>query len=282
MHRDPEGLLEVVRVLAPALVPRALGWGAVALLAAGFLWTSPLSPVPLLRADVLLGEGRALSAVAIYDAVAAENPFPSVRATALERAASVWAVELTVPREARARLEQLVWYRPGRTETAEVLADIGRLLQEEGDHAAAAVRFREAHDLAPMHPEAGDRLALAAAAADAAGDRRLADGLWRRLGRTHPEHAARAALGRATVALHEGDVQRALDAYREAEASTFDPDLAATAALGATVCLGRLGDVEGALEVLDEASLPPAVVRPTAEALELRAEQARGEPEEAP
>jgi tetratricopeptide (TPR) repeat protein len=280
MHRDPEGLLELVRVVAPALVPRSVGWGLVALVAAGFLWTSPLSPVPLLRADVLLGQGRALSAARTYDAVAAANPLPAVRARALERAASTWAVELMVPREARLRLEQLVWYRPGRADTAAVLADIGRLLLEEGDPAAAAVRLREAHDLAPMAPEAGERLAAAAAAADTAGDRRLADALWRRLGRTHPEHAARAELGRATVALHEGDVPRALAAYQRVAAGTFDPDLAATAALGETVCRGRLGDVQGALEVLDDSSLPPSVTRPTAEGLEARAGLA--EPTEAP
>jgi tetratricopeptide (TPR) repeat protein len=270
MRRDPEGVLELVRVLAPALVPRTLGYGAVALLVAGLLWTSPLSPVPLLRADVLLGEGRALAAVQVYDAVAAQNPSKELRALALERAASAWTVELMVPREARQRLEQLLWYRPARTDTAALLARIGALLLEEEDYAAAAVRFREAHDLAPMAPEAADRLALAATAADHAGDRRLADALWSRLGRAHPERAAVAELGRASVALHEGQVEQALAAYRRAATSTFDPDLAAAATLGATVCQARLGDVDGALEALDEVDLPRGVTRPRTEALEAR------------
>jgi tetratricopeptide (TPR) repeat protein len=165
MRLGSAGLVTVVRLVAPALVPRSLTYGLVALLGAGFLWSSPLSPIPLPRADVMLGRGDALGAVQLYDTVATRNPLPTVRAAALERAASVWAFELMVPREARERLERLLWYRPSRTDTAALLARIGGLLLEERDYAAAAIRFREAHDLAPMSPEAADRLAAAASAA---------------------------------------------------------------------------------------------------------------------
>lgn len=273
MSRDPEGLLELVRLVAPALIPRSFGWGAVAVVAGLVAWASPWSPVSLLRGDVLLGEGRAAEAALVYDRVAEVNPWATVREAALERSASTWLVELDAPREARARLEALLWYRPARGATAELLEQIGHLLQDEGDFAAAAVRFREAHDLAPQAPTAGDRLASAATAAEHGGDRRLADALWRRLGRTHPEQLARAELGRATLALHRGDVQEALASYQRASGGTFDPDLAAAAALGATVCLSRLGDVPAALAALDEVELPAGVVGPRTEALEARIDE---------
>lgn len=270
MARDPEGLLEVVRVLAPSLVPRAIAWGAVAAASAVFLWMSPQSPLALQRADVLLGHGRALEAARIYDGVAEASPWPALREASLARSAVTWEVELDAPREARLRWERLLWYRPGRSETAELLARIGGLLVEEGQFADAAVRLREAHDLAPQAREAGERLAAAATAADHAKDRRLADALWKRLGKTHPEQVARAELARGTLALHRGETESALGAFRRAEGGTFDPDLAAAAALGATVCLSRLGDVPGALSTLEEADLPPGVAGPRQQALRSR------------
>jgi tetratricopeptide (TPR) repeat protein len=259
MRRDPQGLFAVLHILAPSFLARVAGYGFVGVLLGGFLWASPASPLALVRPDVLLGQGRALEAVATWDAIARTNPLPGLRDLALDRAATTWAVALGEPREARFRLEARLRQERPNPERAVLLARIGELLVLERDPAAAAVRFREAHDLDPGAREAGGRLRRAAEAAGSAGDPALAEKLWRRLGKTHPEHLAASELGRAEVALHRGEIERALAAFRSAQSHTYDPDLLASATLGANVCLERLGDLEEALAELADAELPPDV-----------------------
>ncbi|MEQ1505387.1 MAG: hypothetical protein ABMB14_24355, partial [Myxococcota bacterium] len=98
------GPLQVVSLLAPSVVPRVLGWGSVAIGVAIFLWTSPVSPCALWRADVMLGHGNPYGATLLYDQIAKTNPLPNVRAAALERSALTWSVELGMPTNARDRL----------------------------------------------------------------------------------------------------------------------------------------------------------------------------------
>jgi tetratricopeptide (TPR) repeat protein len=251
--------MDVLRLLAPAVAPGVLGWGSVAIGVAIFLWTSPVSPVALWRADVLLGQGRAHDATALYDAIAATNPIPGVRARALDRSALTWSVELGQPTEARVRLEELLYHRMSRAEQAEVLDRVGQLLLLEGQPLDAAVRLREAHDIAKELPTAPARLARAARAASLGNDLELSARMWRRMGQDHPSELARAELGLANVALTRGDVEEALASYQAAAAHAVDAEIASAARLGAATCLERLGDLDQALAALDSADLPPAV-----------------------
>lgn len=271
MGRIRRGVLGVVRLVAPGVSGRVLGWGTVAALVGTFFWAHPVSPLALWRADVLLGHGRPAAAAQLYDAVARFNPMPGLRARALERAASTWAVELSTPREARRRLERRLAMPMTPPERAALLERVGQLLLEEGRPADAAVRLRQAHDLAPTDPGATSRLARAARAAAQAGDPSHADQLWRRLGRMHPEWLARAELGRGNLALRQGRVEEALSLYEKAVDHAFDPDVASVARLGAATCLERLGDLQEALAELDEAELPPEVRERRAQRIQDRA-----------
>ncbi|MEQ1567850.1 MAG: tetratricopeptide repeat protein [Myxococcota bacterium] len=253
------GSLQVVKLLAPSMVSRVLGWSALTLGFALFLWTSPASPVALWRADVWLGHGRPYDAALLYDRIAQLNPLPHLRAAALERSALTWSVELGDPHEARDRLEERLHQWMAEPDRADLLQRIGELLLLEGEQLEAARRFREAHDLAPFEPEATERLARAARAAATADDLDLAARLWRRLGQTHPEALSRAELGLANVALSRGDVEGALVAYENAVDHAFDADVASVASLGAATCLERLGNLDLALAQLEEADLPDAV-----------------------
>lgn len=268
MARLRRGPLQVVRLLAPSVVPRVVGWGSVAIGLAIFLWTSPVSPVALWRADVLLGHGQPYRAIQVYDAIAHTNPLPSLRAAALERSALTWSVELGAPHEAQDRLEQRLHQRMSDEERATVLDRLGQMLILEGRQLEAARRLREAHDIAKDLPDAPDRMARAARTAAFGGDLELAARLWRRLGTDHPEQRARSELGLANVALSQGDVEEALASYEAAADHAFDPDIRSVASLGAATCLERLGDLDEALAELDEADLPPEV-------LESRAKQIR-------
>jgi tetratricopeptide (TPR) repeat protein len=270
MDWQRRGVLDLVRVLAPSALPRLWGWSAVVLIAAGAAWTSPVSPVALWRADVMLGQGRPFAAAGIYDAVSRSNPMPGLRAQALERSALTWAVELGLPGEAARRLETRLQQPMSASDRADLLERLGALLVDAGRPADAAVRLREAHDLDPSAPAAGLRLTRSARAALQAGDLALADATWRRLGRLHPELLARAELGRANIALHKNQPEDALALYESAVDHAFDPDVVAVARLGAATCLERLGDLEQALAELDEAELPPDVYSSRSEQLRAR------------
>ncbi|MEZ4237192.1 MAG: hypothetical protein R3F59_13770 [Myxococcota bacterium] len=252
--------MDVLRLLAPSVAPGVIGWGSVGIGIAIFLWTSPVSPVALWRADVLLGRGRSLDAAALYDAIAATNPLPGVRARALDRSALTWSVELGQPTEARVRLEDLLYHDLTRPERADVLDRVGQLLLLEGQPLDAAVRQREAHDIAKEAPNAPDRLAQAARAALVGGDLELSARMWRRMEQDHPESVARAELGLANVALTRGDVEDALSSYVAAAAAARDKAIGSAARLGAATCLERLGDLDQALAELDSADLPPEVL----------------------
>lgn len=270
MARLRRGPLQIVRLLAPSIVPRVFGWGSVAIGMAIFLWTSPVSPVALWRADVMLGHGNPFQAIQVYDAISKTNPLPSVRAAALERSALTWSVELGAPHEAQARLEQRLYQRMSDEERATVLDRLGQMLILEGRQLEAARRLREAHDIAKNLPEAPDRMARAARTAAFGGDLELAARLWRRLGTDHPEQAARSELGLANVALSQGDVEEALGNYLAAADHAFDPDVASAASLGAATCLERLGDFDEALAQLEGADLPPQVRESRAKQIQAR------------
>lgn len=246
-------------MLAPGVVPRVLGWSSVAIGVALFLWTSPVSPVALWRADVMLGHGSPIEAIGLYDAIAATNPLPWVRAAALERSALTWSVELGQPSEARERLERRLNQHMSSAEQADVLDRVGQLLLLEGQSLDAAVRLREAHDIAKDAPGASDRLARAARAAANGGDLDLSARMWRRMGQDHPEQLARSELGLANVALARGEVEEALASYEAAAKHAVDKNIVSVASLGAATCLERLGDLDQALAELDAADLPPEV-----------------------
>jgi tetratricopeptide (TPR) repeat protein len=253
------GSLQVVKLLAPSMLSRLVGWASMATGFSIFMWSSPASPAALWRADVALGHGRALEATEIYDAIARSNPLQHIRAEALERAALTWSVELQDPSEARMRLELRLYQTMPDDERADLLERIAQLLLLEGEQLDASRRFREAHDIAPFAPGGSERLAKAARAAASAGDLDLSARLWRRLGQTHPEDLARSELGLANVSLSRGDVEGALESYENSADHAFDADVASVASLGAATCLERLGNLDQALAELDEADLPDAV-----------------------
>ncbi|MCA9489837.1 MAG: tetratricopeptide repeat protein [Myxococcales bacterium] len=265
MQRDPEGLLAVLAHVAPRFTTRLGLTTTLALVFSALTWGSPVSPVAVWRGDLLVASGRPEAAVQAYDAVARSNPFDTVRRTALERSGNTFAMDLGDVRSARLRFELLLAQTDAPREQAALLERIGGLLLAEGDEAGAVVRLRESHDLFPQAPEAADRLMRAATIAAHAGDLVLADRMWRRLGKGHPERTALAELGRADVALRQGRIQDALTAYVRASDHTFDPDVAAAAKFGSSICLERLGDLEEALADLDEAELPSTVFEERAE-----------------
>ncbi len=260
MDRDREGLLAMLGLVAPNLLPRTSAWAAVGLALAAFVLLSPASPVALAEGDLLAGIGQPERAVEAYDATARWTPWRPIRRAALERAAHTWAVELDDPVEARHRLEELLREPGDPSSQAALLERIGILMLAEGEVDAGIRRLREAHDLDPQAAEATRRLERAAEAASAAGNLEQAERLWRRLGQLHPDRYAVAELGRADVALRRGRIEAALTAYDNANEHTFDPDLAAAAKFGSSICLERLGDLEEALANLDEAELPPGVL----------------------
>ncbi len=255
-----KGLTSLAVHAAPPTVARVLGWGAVAGVLVGLVWAHPASPCALWRGDVALGNGRPHAAVARYDDVARTHPSEGVRAEALRRSALLWEVELGHPSQARARLEELLRLAMTDTERADVLERVGLLLLDEGHPLEAARRLREAHDVDPQASDAPQRLVRSARAAASAGDLTLAERTWRRLGKLHPVHLARANVGRGHLRLQRGDAEGALTMYEAGVDHAYDPDVAAVARLGVATCLERLGDLDQALAELDAAELPPEVL----------------------
>jgi len=253
------GILSVVRLVLPGTVGRVLGWSAVMAVTGAFLWGSPVSPLAMWRADLLLGSGHPYQAALTYDAIASYNPMPGLRAEAMRRSALTWSVELALPREARRRLESLLREPMSPQDRAVVLERVGHLYLEEDRPLDAARRLREAHDIAPDADGAEMRLMRSARAAAAGGDSRDADQSLRRLGRIHPAWQAKADLARADLALGDGHPAVALGLYERAAEGTTDPDEASVARLGVATCLERLGQLDQALAALDAAGLPPEV-----------------------
>lgn len=259
MERDREGLLAMLGLVAPDLLPRTSAWAAVGLALAAVVLLTPASPLALAEGDLLAGIGQPERAVEAYEATARWTPWRPIRAAALERAAYTWSIELDHPREARLRLEELLREATDPATQAALLERIGGLLLAEGAESDGIRRLREAHDLDPEAPEATRRLERAATAAAESGNLEQAERLWRRLGQLHPDRYAVAELGRADLALRRGRIEAALTSYSNVDDHTFDPDLAAAAKFGSSICLERLGDLEEALATLDDAELPQGV-----------------------
>jgi tetratricopeptide (TPR) repeat protein len=278
MDRDREGVMGVVGLLAPALLPGGGRWLVAGLLAAGCAAFSPASPLALAGGDLLAGLGRPEAAVAVYDGAARWTPWRAVRRAALERAARTWSIALDDPGEARRRWEALLGEPGDPSQQADALEQLALSLFADGVEEDGILRLREAHDLAPQAPGAARRLERAATAASQLGNLEQADRLWRRLGQAHPDRFAVAELGRADVALRRGRIETALHAYQEAHRHTFDPAVAAAAKFGSSICLERLGDLEEAIADLDEAELPPRVFEERATKMRERLPAGAAEP----
>lgn len=245
----------------------AVGLGVLAVL----VWASPLSPVGPGMADAFLGLGSPQLAALQYDQAARLNPFPWIRAEALEDAAMVWAVDLARPTEARRRLERLVTMLEPGPRQADVFERIGKLyLDGEHDPEAAAIRFAQASAAAPDHARAAARLMLSARARGEAGDIEGAIELWEHVAERWPGRRAEATLARAELTLAKGDAQGALALYEQAQRVAAREDERAIARLGVTTCLERLGSLEDALAELDAADLPPEVREARADGIRAR------------
>jgi tetratricopeptide (TPR) repeat protein len=238
-------------------------------LAAG-LWVSPASPLALSRGDVALGQGQPADAVALYDAAAEWTPFPSMRRTALDRAATVLEAELHDPSGARQRLNELLQDELGPEIRASLGARVAATYQLEGKHARAAAEWRDALEIAPEAVDAALWRARSAGALADAGRPRRALAQWVLLVQEHPAWRAQANLNRAQLLLAGGDVSEALPLFEDV-VRVGDAAEVAAGRLGASVCLERLGNLDEALARLDLADLPDDVHRTRADGLRQRA-----------
>lgn len=261
MANRPKILHYVTHALFPGSTPgRVAAIGAGTFLAALLVWTTPLSPSALGRADAALGLGDPREAAERYDAVAAFNPIPSIREEALYRASMVYAVDLRDPVEARKRLDQLVRKSPEGERLAEVYDTIGQLaIDVERRPDAAARAFLGAYEAAPKHERASERLTAAARARGEAGDVEGAADLWDLAQKRFPELRTQALLAQGELRLSAGDAEGALPLYDLATDSAKEPDQKAVARLGAAACMERLGNLEGAISELDASDLPSEV-----------------------
>jgi tetratricopeptide (TPR) repeat protein len=247
------------------------GLGALALGALGVV-LSPVSPLGMATGDVLLGLDRADLAVVVYDAVAAQNPDPSLRADALRRSASVWSVHLGARAEARKRLFALARADVEVAEIAAIHAEIGALFDDQHKPRQAARHYLKAHEIDANGDVAAVRLARAAEILQREGLDKKALQAWATLAASHPNYRARANVGRAQIRLAQGDEQRALGLFENADSSR-DDDVTAIARLGAATCLERLGNLDEALAALDEADLPEDVLETRAGEISDRADR---------
>lgn len=261
MANRPKIFHLIFRALFPGSTP-----GRVAVIAFGafvtvlLVWTTPMSPAALGRADAALGLGDPRQAAERYDAVAAFNLMPSIREEALYRASMVYAVDLRDPVEARKRLERLLRKSPEGERLAEVYDTIGHLaIEVERRPDAAARAFLGAYEAAPRHPRGAERLTAAARARGEAGDTEGAADLWDLAQKRFPELRTQALLAHGELRLSVGDAEGALPLYILATESAQEAGQKAVARLGAAACMERLGNLEGAISELDASDLPSEV-----------------------
>lgn len=252
--------------------PRLTAWSLIAVLAALAAWSSPLSPWAVGQADVLYGSGRPYDALQAYDRIGAWNPWPTVRLTADERAATIAAVDLDDPRLSRTYLERILAEDSASgTVKANAWERVGYVAWTTEQHAEeAAGAFQMAYKLDMMAPEAERRLIAAARARTDAGDLAPALQAWERVAEHIPSARGLARVNQASLLLAEGEVQDALSAYEQAASTTDDATLIQVAKMGAATCKERLGEVDAALEDLDDAHLPSSVATERQRRLEER------------
>jgi len=253
-------------------------WVLLTLALAGLtalLWVSPASPAALGRADAMLGRGELPDAAQAYDAIAMDSPWARTRQEALYRGALVYALDLGDTDTARRRLHRLVELGdPVRA--ADGWEQIGHLRLGEQHPRAAGRAFHSAWEVAPDAPRAADRLAWAARARGEAGDTKVADRLWQDLAAGYPDHRGAALLGRAEIALGDGNPEAALSLYEDASSSLSDNDLLPVAHLGISACLERLGDLDGALAAIEAGDLPADVFASRRQSLRTRSAASNG------
>jgi len=238
----------------------AVGIFGLALLAFGGLGASvsPVSPAGLAVGDLMMGLSMPTLAVQHYDLVVEHNARQALRAEALRRSASIWSLELGDRNEARKRLVQLSQMGVDAEEAASIQAEIGALFDEQMRPRQAARHYLQAHDLNPTDDLAAGRLVRAAEILQREGLDARALQAWKQLAKAHSSYRARADVGRAQIRLAQGQEQRALGLFENAEAGP--DDIAALSRLGAATCLERLGDLDEALAALDAADLPSEVL----------------------
>jgi tetratricopeptide (TPR) repeat protein len=259
-HR-PKFLNHLAHVLFPGSTPgRLAAIGVGSFVGALVLWTTPLSPSAVGRADAALGLGDPGLAVERYDAVARWNPLPWQREEALYRSAMVHAVDLHDGEGARVRLEELVREHPGSSRLAEVYDTIGQLTLDVDHRPEDAARaFLGAYEADPIHALAAGRLMAAARARSEGGDVEGAADLWDRVQKRFPKLRGQALLAQAELLLASSDAEGALPLYELAGQVSDNADQKAVARLGAAACMERLGDLEGAIAEIDSSDLPQGV-----------------------
>ncbi|MCB9664846.1 MAG: tetratricopeptide repeat protein [Alphaproteobacteria bacterium] len=240
---------------------RVVLWAGCLATVVGVLWRTPISPVAVDRGDVLYGNGHVRDAVVHWNQVGHWHPLRGVRVRALQRAATVAAVDLGDHGLAREALRTLIeddgvagvvradaWERLGHLEWTGF---------DDGEAAASA--FELAWRAAPEDHRAGERLVQAARARTDASPVNEALKAWERVASRVPADRALARLAQGALLLASGDEAAALQAYDDALTSSEDPALQQAARLGAATCKERLGDLEAALADLDAAELPTGV-----------------------
>lgn len=254
----------------------AVGLGLVWVLLLGNLWWNPLSPTALERGDTLYGLGHAEAAFTHYQRVAAYNPLPGLRWTALERAATLAAVDLHDPARSRLALQRLI-EDPDLVPTARARAwsRLGYLLRDDdpADPADAASAFRMAYEADPEAGAAGDWLVEVARAHEASGDLGVAFQTWERVARHAPAHRATARLGQAAILLGKGEVSKARDKYADAAEAAATDSLRQVARLGLATCKDRLARMESALASAESDDLTEAERAARQERLEAHREE---------
>jgi len=269
---------------APAPAPSPVdGWRVGEILLAGTLasaligaaWLLPHSPVALWRADAVLALQGPLAATLAYDDIARNTPFPGMREIALHRSASLWAADLNDPLQARRRLERIIDSSAPVARRADAMDRLAEIALSAGDLEEAARASYEAWRLDPKGPRAADRLIRAARLRQETGNTTGAQGLWERVARSFPAHAAEAWISQAELVLAEGRPKSALLLYQQALTEEAPAPLVEAAHLGAASCLERIGDADQAIIELRMAGLPEKALADRITSLEKQARSER-------
>lgn len=239
--------------------PRVVGWGAVLGLGLFLVVWTPLSPLALTRADVLLALGRAGEAGELYEQVGLRNVLPELRREGWMRAALVWMVDQPDPLRARTCVQQVLQDAEApEAQRALAWERLGRLLGgplARADEAAGA--WRMAYETAPDDPSAGLRLVNSARVMTEAGHSDEAHAVWERVARRFAEHRTEAKLAQADILLSKGRLGQAREAFKAAqEAAEVEADKA-LASEGREVVEERMERLKTALSALESRDLPP-------------------------
>lgn len=239
--------------------PRLLGWGLVLGLAAFLVGWTPLSPLALSRADVLVAAGRFEEAGQLYEQVGLRNLVAEVRREGWMRATLVWMTDHRDPLRARTCAQQILQDAEA-TDAQRALAweRLGRLLAgplARPEEAAGA--WRMAYETAPEDPQAGERLVASARVMTEAGHADEAHAVWEKVARRFEQHRAEARLAQADILLAKGRLGQAREAYKGAiEAAQIEADKA-LASEGREVVEERMERLRTALSALEARDLPP-------------------------